>query len=65
MEFQFNSIQNNDMQVGGEGIVNILLNLVFRKNKLLKYLDPKSTFPCFFIWGMDYSYYSFKMSKQQ
>jgi len=52
MEFQFNSIQFkiNDIQVGGEGIINILLNVVFRKNKLLKYVDPKSTFLCFFTW---------------
>jgi hypothetical protein len=41
--------KRNGMQIGGEGIENLLLNMVLEKKNLKKKLTQKDTFMCLFI----------------
>jgi hypothetical protein len=38
------------MQIGKEGVQNLLMNMVLEKKKLKNTQIQKNTFPCLFIW---------------
>jgi hypothetical protein len=54
IKIRFNSIQfqfkTNEMQIGGKGIQNCLMNTVLEKKTYKKTQIEKDTFPCLFTW---------------
>ncbi len=46
-------MKKNGTQIGGEGIKNLLVNMVLEKKKPLKKHKSQNTFLCFFTWKIN------------